>query len=115
MVPPSTNDILLLAVDHIVQSVDTGWAVCVSFLDLRKAFDLLNCCILLQQICDLGVSRQVLWFKNYLSGHIYQVKAGDWYSDWRSMHMYAGIPQGSLLFLIYVNSWSSQVTDGVLL
>ena len=72
----------------------------------------------MQRICDLGVGRQVLlWFKNYLSGHIHRVKAGDQYSDWGSIC--AGIPQGNalgpLLFLIYVNSLPSQVTDGVLL
>ena len=52
----STSEILLLAVDHIVQSVDAGWAVCVSLLDLQKAFDSLDHCILLQRICDLGVA-----------------------------------------------------------
>ena len=78
----STSEILLLAVDHIVQSVDAGWAVCVSLLDLQKAFDSLDHCILLQRICDLGVGRQgILWFKNYLSGRVHRVKAGDWYSD----------------------------------
>ena len=88
------------------------------FLDLQKAFDSLDLCILLQWICDLGVGRQaILWFKNYLSGHVLRVKAGDWYSDWGSMC--AGIPQGSalgpLLFLIYVNSLPSQVTNSILL
>lgn len=43
-----------------MQSVDTGWVVCVSFLDLQKAFDSLIHCILLQRICDLGISREVL-------------------------------------------------------
>ena len=71
----STSDILLLAVDHIVQSFDAGRAICVSFLDLWKAFDSLDHCILLQWICDLGVGRQViLWFKNYLSGCVHRVK-----------------------------------------
>ena len=59
----------------------------------------------------------ILWFKNFLSGRVHWVKAGDWYSDWGSMR--AGIPQGSalgpLLFLIYVNSLPSQVTNGILL
>ena len=59
----------------------------------------------------------ILWFKNYLSGHVHRVKADDRYSNWRSMC--AGIPQGSalgpLMFLIYVNSLPSQVTNGVIL
>ena len=59
----------------------------------------------------------ILWFKNYLSGRVHRVKASDRYSDWGSMR--AGIPQGSalgpLLFLIYVNSLPSQVTNDVLL
>ena len=113
----STSDILLLAVDHIVQSVDVGRAICVSFLGLRKAFNSLDHCILLQRIYDLCVSSQALWFKNYLSGRVHRVKAVDRYSDWGSMC--AGIPQGSalgpLLFLIYVNSLPSQITAGLLL
>ena len=53
----------------------------------------LDHCILLQRICDLGVGRQaILWFnKNYLSGRVHCVKAGDRYSDWGSMR--AGIPR----------------------
>ena len=114
----STSDILLLAVDHIVQSVDEGRAICASFLDLRKAFDLLDHCILLQRIFDLGVSsKTLLWFKNYLSSRVHRVKVGDQYPDWGSMC--AGIPRGStlglLLFLIYVNSLPSQITAGLLL
>ena len=90
-----------------------------SFLDLRKAFDSLDHCVLFQQIYDLSVGTQVpLWFKNYLRfGRIHRVKSGNQYSDWGSMC--AGIPQGSalspLLFLIYVNSLPSQITAGLLL
>jgi len=43
----STEDILLLAVDHIVASLDEGKAVCAAFLYLRKAFDTLDHCLLL--------------------------------------------------------------------
>ena len=101
-----------------MQSVDAGRAICVSFLDLRKAFDSLDHCILLQRIYDLGVSSQaLLWFKNFLSGRVHRVKAGDRYSDWGSMC--AGIPQGSalgpLLFLIYLNSLPLQITARLLL
>jgi len=51
---------LLLAVDHIVNTLDEGKSVCAAFLDLKKAFDSLDHCILLQQIDDLGVNGSVL-------------------------------------------------------
>ena len=44
----STQDILLVAVDSIVHLLDKDEAVCAAFLDLRKAFDSLDHCILLQ-------------------------------------------------------------------
>ena len=62
----STEDILLLTVDHIVNTLDAGKSVCAAFLDLKKAFDSLDHCILLQRIGDLGAAGPVLrWFKNY--------------------------------------------------
>ena len=64
----STEDILLAAVDFIVYSLDTGQAVCATFLDFRKAaFDSLDHTILLTKLYNLNVSRDVLmWFKDYL-------------------------------------------------
>ena len=56
----STEDILLLTVDHIVNTLDAGKSVCAAFLDLKKAFDSLDHCILLQRIGDLGVAGPVL-------------------------------------------------------
>ena len=48
---------------------------CAAFLDLKKAFDSLDHCILLQHISDLSVTGSVLrWFKNYLSGRVHRVK-----------------------------------------
>ena len=44
----STEDILLLTVDYIVNSLDIGQSVCAAFLDLKKTFDSLDHCILLQ-------------------------------------------------------------------
>ena len=39
----SADQILMYAVDTIVQAVDAGDCVCAAFLDLRKAFDSLDC------------------------------------------------------------------------
>ena len=38
----STEDILQLAIDHIVTLLDKGSVVCAAFIDLRKAFDSLE-------------------------------------------------------------------------
>ena len=56
----STEDILLLTVDHIVNPLGVGKSVCAAFLDLKKAFDSLDHCTLLQRIGDLGVVGSVL-------------------------------------------------------
>ena len=45
----------MLVVDHIVTLLDKGSVVCAAFIDLRKAFDSLDHCLLLQRISELGV------------------------------------------------------------
>ena len=110
-----TEDILLAAINFIVHSLDTGQAVCVAFLDFRKAFDSLDHTILLTKLYNLNVSQDMLmWFKDYLLDKSHRVKGAGCFSGWASMR--GGIPQGSALgTLIYVNDLPSQVTSGLLL
>ena len=114
----SADQILMYAVDTIVQTVDGGNCVCATFLDLRKAFDSLDHCILLQRLQKLGVMGvELRWFADYLTNRMQRVKQKDRYSDWGLV--LGGIPQGSalspLLFLVYVNEMPLQVQHGCLL
>ena len=114
----SSEQILLYAVDTITQALDNGDSVCAAFLDLRKAFDSLDHCLLLQRLFDLGVTGVELnWFTDYLSQRMQRVKCGAEFSDWGPV--LGGIPQGSalgpLLFLVYVNYMPLQVRHGCLL
>jgi len=108
----------LYAVDKIVQVVDHGDYICAAFLDLRKAFDSLDHCLLLKRLSGLEVTGvELQWFVDYLSNRRQRVKKGNQYSDWGTV--LGSIPQGSalgpLLFLVYVNDMPSQVSHGCLL
>ena len=114
----SSEHILLYAVDTIIQALDNGDSVCAAFLDLRKAFDSLDHCLLLRRLFDLGVSGvELTWFTDYLTQRLQRVKCGAKFSDWGSV--LGGIPQGSalgpLLFLVYVNNMPLQVRHSCLL
>ena len=66
-VPIAMVGILPYTVDTITQALDNGNSVCVAFLDLRKVFDSLDHCLLLQRLFDLGVSGvELKWFTDYL-------------------------------------------------
>ena len=81
-------------------------------LDIRKAFDSLDHCVLLRRLFDLGVSCVALhWFRDYLTDRYHRVKCQGQFSSWQNMK--GGIPQGSalgpLLFLVYMNTLPSVI------
>ena len=70
----STVNILLWVVDHIAILLDKRSVVCATFIDLRKAYDSLDHCLLLQRISELDVHYEVLeWLKDYLSNCYHRV------------------------------------------
>ena len=110
----STEHIIFYVVDTIAQVLDNEDSVCAAFLDLRKTFDLLDHCHLLQRLFDLGISEvELTWFTDYLT---HRLKCGVKFSDWGPV--LGGIPQGSalgpLLFVIYVNNMPLQVSHSCL-
>ena len=76
----SSEQILLHAIDTIVNSLDGGAVVCAAFLDLHKAFDSLDHVVLLQRLHCLGVCGASLrWFASYLSDRVQLVKSGGFF------------------------------------
>ena len=55
--------------ETIKQSIDSGKFGCGIFLDLQKAFDIVNHDILLKKLEHYGIRRNVShWFESYIKG-----------------------------------------------
>ena len=65
----STTHALLCLIESIEHSIDTWKHGCRVFLDLQKAFDIVNHDILLRKLEHYGVRGNTLsWFQSYLTG-----------------------------------------------
>ena len=103
----STKLALILLLDKITSAIENNEFTVAVFLDLSKAFDMVNHSILLSKLEYYGVTGLALdWFASYLSSRKQFVS----YNDHDSSHLdiVCGVPQGSilgpLLFLIFVNN-----------
>ena len=114
----STNTCLIHLTDYIKFQSDKGNYTGMVLLDLQKAFDTVDHCILINKLQALGFdtcSRE--WFRSYLTNRKQLVDNGGTLSPFR--HVTCGVPQGSilgpLLFLVYVNDMCSAVNCKLLL
>ena len=106
----SIETALLEATNEWLWNIDNNPLNGVIFLDLKKAFDIMDHAILLGKLTLYGVSSQSLnWVRSYLSVRKQQTFVDGVQSD--LCNILCGMPQGSilgpLLFTIYINDLPS--------
>ena len=102
----STSVALIQITEKIKEAIDNRKYGCGLFIDLRKAFDIVNHAILLTKMEHYGIRGTALeWFKSYLNNRKQYVYINGETSQLKDIT--CGVPQGSvlgpLLFLIYIN------------
>ena len=96
----SCQTALTFMIDGWLKAVDKGELIGVVFLDLAKAFDLLDHELLLQKLQKYRFSYTSLqWFSSYLNDRRQIVSISNTFSDLQQVK--SGVPQVSVLSLYY--------------
>ena len=110
-----TVNALYSATSHIYNALDHGEKTLAVFLDLAKAFDMVNHEELIKTLPSFGIKTTSLnWFRNYLKDRQQIVKINKTLGQKRKIM--CGVPQGSvfgpLFFILYINCICNINIDG---
>ena len=102
----STELALICLIEKIISAIERNEFTIAVFLDLSKAFDMVDHQILLKKSERYGIRAVPLkWLSSYISGRQQYVNSQNTDSD--KMFIKRGVPQGSilgpLLFLVFIN------------
>ena len=98
----NTQTALHRVIDDWLCNMSDGNLTAVCSFDITKCFDTINHSILLRKMEYYGLqSENIKWFKSYLNEREQMVSCHNTVSGKSTISI--GVPQGSLLFLIYVN------------
>ena len=108
----STYDNLIELYDNMYTTLKQKKIMCVVFLDLKKAYDTVDCMYLLKILKKMGFKGQLYdYLKEFLSNRKGKTYINNTYS--KTVDMFHGLPQGSplspLLFNLYINHLLSNI------
>jgi hypothetical protein len=104
---------LIESYDDITTALDRGLNVDTIYLDLSKAFDLVDHNLLIFKLKNVGFGPTIVsWIKSLLSDRKYSVKINKTFSDRTHISTPKGVPQGCILSPFLFNLFVSDIAHG---